>query len=182
MEKQLCDYKEVHTLLQRAKTSLLASDTTKRPEAILAISGGGLIPARILRTVLGAPTIPIYSVGIHTYHEDTCQRADEEAEFFQWLEPTTIQDWAQRKFHVVVCDDVDDTGNTIQKVTKRLHHELVMCNVEPEDAKRMVTVVVLHQKDRLPLGLGKQQETYHHLQIACAAGIPKETWLEYAWE
>lgn len=58
---------QVHKLCQEAAPRILADF---QPELIIAIGGGGYVPARILRSFLkqpGSPNIPIQAIGLSLY-------------------------------------------------------------------------------------------------------------------
>jgi uncharacterized protein len=87
------------------------------PNVMIAIGGGGFVPARILRTFLkrtGAKNIPIVAIGLSLY-EDIPQKDGPEEEAgvavvrTQWLDFSTIggQDLIGKR--VLIVDEVDDT-------------------------------------------------------------------------
>ena len=86
------------------------------PNVMIAIGGGGFVPARILRTFLkrhGSKNIPIVAIGLSLY-EDTPQRQGPEEPGVevirtQWLDFSTIggQDLIGKK--ILIVDEVDDT-------------------------------------------------------------------------
>ena len=78
-------------------------------DAILAISGGGLFPARLLRNYLN---IPIYSINIKFYNENN--KKTNEPKILQWLGPNEKKQLENK--NILVVDDLDDTRGTILKV------------------------------------------------------------------
>ena len=67
-DKQYISYNNVHQLCQES------ADRIKqfKPDIIIAIGGGGFIPARILRTFLkepGLPTIRIFAIILSLYED-----------------------------------------------------------------------------------------------------------------
>jgi uncharacterized protein len=87
------------------------------PNVMIAIGGGGFVPARILRTFLkrqGAKNIPIVAIGLSLY-EDIPQKEGPEEEAgvevirTQWLDFSTIgvQDLIGKR--ILIVDEVDDT-------------------------------------------------------------------------
>jgi len=87
------------------------------PNVMIAIGGGGFVPARILRTFLkrpGTKNIPIVAIGLSLY-EDIPQKEGPEEEpgttvvRTQWLDFSTIggQDLVGKR--VLIVDEVDDT-------------------------------------------------------------------------
>jgi len=84
---------------------------------MIAIGGGGFVPARILRTFLkrrGAKNIPIVAIGLSLYEDIPQQEGPEEEPGTtvvrtQWLDFSTIggQDLIGKR--VLIVDEVDDT-------------------------------------------------------------------------
>lgn len=74
-------------------------------DAILTISGGGLIPSRLLRTYLN---IPIYSVGISFYIGEEMQK---KPAIFQWLRDEEFEFLKDK--HVLIVDELSDTMGTL---------------------------------------------------------------------
>ena len=86
-------------------------------DIILALSGGGLIPARLLRTCID---IPIFSVGISFYIND--QKQDSPI-IFQWLRDVEIKNIIQKKQNILIVDDLDDTRDTLLHIIKTLNED-----------------------------------------------------------
>lgn len=175
-------YADVHRHVKDAKSQLghMFGPNT-RPDVLLAISGGGLIPARIVRTVLGSPSVPILSVGVHTYNDDTKAKFSQTHFIYQWLEEQTLKECALSNKNILICDDVDDSGATLHCIVKRLQEDLRRYGADEGN----VSVFVLHQKQRstelsekesnkVDLGSG----VYH----ACISNFPRDTWIIYPWE
>ena len=91
------------------------------PNVMIAIGGGGFVPARILRTFLkrhGAKNIPIVAIGLSLY-EDIPQKEGPEEEAgaevirTQWLDFSTIgmQDLIGKR--ILIVDEVDDTRTVL---------------------------------------------------------------------
>ena len=100
-------------------TKLLAKNilnSSIRYDAIIAISGGGLIPARIIRNYIN---IPIYCVNIKTYNEKNEQNND--VKIVQWLGKNEIAELSNK--NVLFIDDLDDTRNTLQWIIKLINDE-----------------------------------------------------------
>jgi uncharacterized protein len=87
------------------------------PNVMIAIGGGGFVPARILRTFLkrpGAKNIPIVAIGLSLY-EDIPQKEGPEEEAgveiirTQWLDFSTIGTLDLIGKRILIVDEVDDT-------------------------------------------------------------------------
>jgi uncharacterized protein len=99
------------------------------PNVMIAIGGGGFVPARILRTFLkrpGSKNIPIVAIGLSLY-EDIPQKEgpDEEAGVevirTQWLDFSTIGVQELLGKRILIVDEVDDT-----RTVSPLHEGLLM--------------------------------------------------------
>mmetsp|Transcript_34899 Transcript_34899/g.77570 ORF Transcript_34899/g.77570 Transcript_34899/m.77570 type:complete len:253 (+) Transcript_34899:204-962(+) len=81
-----------------------------QPTLIVAISGGGLVPARLLRTYIKAKTsknLPIQCIGLVHYDDD--DKSMEHVQRTQWLSP----DFDISGHKVLLVDEVDDSRKTI---------------------------------------------------------------------
>lgn len=68
IEKYYISYNNVHRLCQKVAKKIISRN--ERPDIIIGISGGGLIPARIIRSFLkqkGGKNIPIQAIGLSLY-------------------------------------------------------------------------------------------------------------------
>jgi hypoxanthine phosphoribosyltransferase len=96
--------------IKNLKNHIESSNTSY--DAILTISGGGLIPSRLLRTHMN---IPIYSIGMSFYVDNKMQK---EPILFQWLRDEEIN-FLKNK-HVLIVDELSDTMGTLNLVINRL--------------------------------------------------------------
>lgn len=86
--------------------------SNKKYDAIITISGGGLIPSRLLRTYLH---IPIYSIGLSFYIDDQMQK---EPILFQWLRDEEINFLTNK--NILIVDELSDTMGTLNLVVNKL--------------------------------------------------------------
>lgn len=80
-----------------------------QPDIIVAIARGGLVPARILSDLLG-PTVASYTVSSY----EALQRNSDEHMSFE------LGGRLDKHKHVLLVDDVSDTGNTFARAMKYL--------------------------------------------------------------
>jgi uncharacterized protein len=122
-----CTHPQIHQMCQTSAARILDEYS---PNVMIAIGGGGFVPARILRTFLkrpGSKNIPIVAIGLSLY-EDIPQNSGPEEEAgldvirTQWLDFSTIgaQDLIGKK--ILIVDEVDDT----RTVHSRLHTGLLL--------------------------------------------------------
>lgn len=182
-DKLYISYNNVHQLCQAAAVSIAPF----KPDLIIAIGGGGFIPARILRTFLsspGQPTVRIMAIILSLY--ELVQGADADCigttvVRTQWI------DYAQSHIdlvgkNILIVDEVDDTRTTLHYAISELKKDVVdQCAAsgkDPNDTK--FAVFVLHDKQKqkradLPLDIVQHQRYF-------AAKTVPDVWIAYPWE
>ena len=80
-----------------------------KPDLIIAIGGGGFIPARMLRTVL---KVPILAVSLELY--DATSTARSQVERKQWYDVGSELGRLVPGGRVLIVDEVDDTRATLE--------------------------------------------------------------------
>ena len=121
-------YDDIHRVIKGLAEKIQNSGT--KYDAMIAIGGGGFIPARMLRCFL---EIPIYAVTTAYYDSDNEGQVTEEVKKVQWLDP--VPDVLKGK-NVLVVDEVDDSRVTM---------EFCLNELLKEDFGT-VGVAVLHEK------------------------------------
>ena len=86
--------------------------SNQKYDAILTISGGGLIPSRLLRTHLN---IPIYSVGISFYVGEEMKK---QPVIFQWLRDCEMNFLKNKR--ILIVDELSDTMGTLNLLVNQL--------------------------------------------------------------
>ena len=123
-------YNDIHNIVKK-----LADKVTEfKPDVIIAISGGGLIPARMIRTHIKKP---IFTVGFTLYNKE--DKMMENITMTQWLDDKILKDYLDKKT-VLIIDEVDDTRTTLYHCIK----EIKNC-VTPKN----IIVSVIHNKIKL---------------------------------
>jgi len=139
-------------------TNLIKSNIDRikkyEPDYIIAIGGGGLIPARILRNFIKKP---IYVVTLSLY-DDT--HIKDNVEIIQWIN----LDLSNKK--ILIIDEVDDTRKTLDFCVKRL---------KKENNANKIGVFVLQNKLKEKLG---NLPNVHY--ISCEDINDK--WVVYPWD
>ena len=108
-------YDEIHQAIRQLAQKIQASCT--RYDAMIAIGGGGFIPARILRSFLN---IPIYAITTAYYCNDQGHTTRDSVQKVQWLDPMSE---SLKGKHVLVVDEVDDSRVTLQFCLEQLQQE-----------------------------------------------------------
>ncbi|KAK9466732.1 phosphoribosyltransferase-like protein [Lipomyces arxii] len=193
--KIFISYNHVHKLCQRSAEVIKKFN----PDLMVAIGGGGFIPARILRTFLkepGAKNIPIQAIGLSLYEEyvsnatdpaEGVAKAEElgvEVVRTQWLDFNTLESHALNLIgkNILVVDEVDDTRTTLHYAISELQKDV---KIQAERLGRgneetKFFVFVLHNKDKpkraqLPEDMMNEGRYY-------AAETVSDVWIAYPWE
>lgn len=130
-----------------------------QPDVIVAIAGGGLIPARILRTFI---RVPIVCVGLQLYNEVTSEAGVSPLKT-QWVDQHCPSLENKR---IVVLDEVDDTRTTLQFCVEELK------KMKPA----AVAVAVLQNKRKAKRGSLPEDVLYF-----CGEET-EDVWIVYPWE
>ncbi|KAG6002278.1 hypothetical protein E4U21_003268 [Claviceps maximensis] len=191
VEKIYVTYNEVHELCRKSADRLL---TEFQPQLIIAIGGGGFIPARILRSFLrkdGSPNIPIQAIGLSLYEslgEDTeVEMIGKEVKRTQWLDFTslgTMKNLIGKR--ILIVDEVDDSRTTLAYAVKELEkdveaarQEAVSKGMADDLPKTEFYIFVLHNKDRKKDGILPDDMLAKRYEAAVTTG---NVWINYPWE
>ena len=110
-------------------------------DAIIAISGGGLLPARLLRNYLN---IPIYCINVKFYNNNNT--INKKPQIIQWLGKNEARNLVNK--NVLVIDDLNDTGSTLHFVMNLLTNGYIQYNtliIKPIKCKHFA-IGVLYDK------------------------------------
>ena len=148
-------YDEIHELV-RGGASMLR-EAKFEPDYIISIAGGGLIPARILRSFID---VPILNMTVTSYEGDS-HTPTQDPVILQSIDPDII-----KNKKVLIVDEVDDTRATIRKVVGEIY------NIVDEWG-----IFVVHNKNKRKDYLVGPHVTY----VACE-NIDGNIWIEYPWD
>lgn len=152
MDKIYYSYNDIHDLCIKLGNKII---NEFEPDYILAISGGGLIPSRIIRKVLKKPVI---SVTISYYDSD--DQLQSEPKIIQWIDRDIIQN---KK--ILIIDEIDDTGRTLTYLINKLRES----NVSE------LAIGVLHNK------IKPKEYNLNNIKYFYGSEIP-DKWVVYPWE
>lgn len=151
MNKDIVTWQSVFSLCNSLK------DKIKRPDIIICIANGGIIPAAILSKL--CRVYRTYNIGIKSYDQSNNQRLAQ-----MYYEPSiSHEDKSQR---VLIIDDILDTGNTFKYVESYLHQR----------GFYDLTFASLHFKQL------HQAEQYVPENFVYAQTCDETTWIVYPWE
>ncbi|KAF2226225.1 hypoxanthine guanine phosphoribosyltransferase [Elsinoe ampelina] len=185
VEKLWVTYNQVHKLCQSSADRIL---TSFRPNLMIAIGGGGYVPARILRSFLrqpGSPNIPIQAIGLSLYESlgtDTeIEEPGTKVTRTQWLDLSSLEMANLIGKNVLIVDEVDDTRTTLEYAVKELQKDV-------EEATRKLgrsgeetkfSIFVLHNKDKPKKGHLPEEIEKERYAAAVTTG---DVWINYPWE
>uniref|UniRef100_A0A7S3YFK5 Phosphoribosyltransferase domain-containing protein n=1 Tax=Lotharella globosa TaxID=91324 RepID=A0A7S3YFK5_9EUKA len=124
-------YAQIHA----AVSSMVPKVKAFKPDVIIAIGGGGFIPARMLRTEI---KVPILAVSLKLY-DDATNTVGTEVEKVQWFDETSGVGKNVRGKRVLIVDEVDDSRTTLKYCVDE---------VKKTNAPAALAVLVVHNKMR----------------------------------
>ncbi|ETN45227.1 uncharacterized protein HMPREF1541_10104 [Cyphellophora europaea CBS 101466] len=185
VEKVYVTYNEVHKLCQAAAPRILDEFT---PNLMIAIGGGGYVPARILRSFLkqpGAPNIPIQAIGLSLYEQlsggDPVEQPGTKVTRTQWLDLSSLEMANLIGKNVLIVDEVDDTRTTLEYAVRELEKDVEQARQQlGRTEQTKFSIFVLHNKDKEKKGhLPKDMiDDKRYL----AAVTVSDVWICYPWE
>jgi hypoxanthine phosphoribosyltransferase len=134
-------YADIHDTVSKMVPQILEFN----PSVIIAIGGGGFIPARMLRTEL---QIPILAVSLELY-DDSTNTARSTVKKIQWFDEHSEVGSKVRDRKVLIVDEVDDSRTTLQYCVE----EVLQTNAPSEVAVAVVHNKLKPKKGRLPEGV-----------------------------
>ncbi|RMZ75906.1 hypothetical protein DV738_g5256, partial [Chaetothyriales sp. CBS 135597] len=185
VEKVYVTYNEVHKLCQTSARKILDE---VHPNLIIAIGGGGYVPARILRSFLkqpGAPNIPIQAIGLSLYEQlstDTqVETLGTKVTRTQWLDLSSLEMSNLIGKNVLIVDEVDDTRTTLEYAVRELEKDVETARQQQgRTEKTSFSIFVLHNKDKQKKGFLPEEMIKEKRYIA-AVTVP-DVWICYPWE
>lgn len=154
MSKIIYSYDYIDEICRKMANNIL---NEYKPDLIVGIGGGGLIPARIMRSVIKKP---IYTISVSCYDEN--DNRVEEPIINQWFENNDII----KSKKILIVDEVDDTRKTISFLLPKIK------NLEPEE----ICISVIHNKT-------KKKEDIDLSDVKMIVGEEVEDrWIVYPWD
>ncbi|KAI9491719.1 phosphoribosyltransferase-like protein [Zychaea mexicana] len=187
MSKLYISYNQIHESIRDAVERYNINSDFKA-DLMVTITGGGLVPSRILRTFLDKRenrNVPIQAIGLSLYEEiELAQANGESGENIQvvktqWLNPDEISLLGRR---ILLVDEVDDTRQTlafaVKELLKEIEAEEVRKGLQPGESNTQLGVFVLHNKLK-PKKRDLPDEIMNNY-FACVE-MPDQ-WLVYPWD
>jgi len=185
VEKIYVTYNEIHKLCQNAAPKILEEF---QPNLMIAIGGGGYVPARILRSFLkrpGSPNIPIQAIGLSLYEQlsgsDPVEAPGTKVTRTQWLDLSSLEMSNLIGKSITIVDEVDDSRQTLEYAVKELEKDVEMARQQHgRSEKTKFSIFVLHNKDKVKKGQLPEEMVNENRYLA-AVTVP-DVWICYPWE
>ncbi|RDL41882.1 Hypoxanthine guanine phosphoribosyltransferase [Venustampulla echinocandica] len=194
--KEYVTYNQVHKLCQEAAPRILQDF---QPQLMIAIGGGGYVPARILRSFLkqpGAPNIPIQAIGLSLYEDlpsttpsglstpgGEVEAPGTKVTRTQWLDLTSLGEMENLVGkRILIVDEVDDTRTTLEYAVKELEKDVEIASQKLgfKGEKTIFSIFVLHNKNKEKKGTLPEDMLRDHRYLA--ARTVEDVWICYPWE
>lgn len=146
----------MHRLCQQSAAKLLAKF---QPQLMIAIGGGGYVPARIMRSFLkqpGSPNIPIQAIGLSLYEslgDDSVEAIGTKVTRTQWLDMTALGQMENLVGkRILIVDEVDDTRTTLEYAVRELQKDVEAAarRMGGDQPKTHFSIFVLHVRPAPP--------------------------------
>ena len=157
-EKLYFKYNHVHNIID----SMVPRVRVFNPDVIIAIGGGGFIPARILRTHI---KVPILAVSVELY-DDTTNSAGTNVNIKQWFDDSYGTGKLVKNGRVLIIDEIDDTRKTLECVVNKIQQH------NPSD----IAIGVIHNKIKKKSGVLPQSIKY------ISGKDIDDDWVIYPWD
>ncbi|KAL8739408.1 MAG: hypothetical protein Q9190_007787 [Brigantiaea leucoxantha] len=188
VQKVYVTYNEVHKLCQASADRILSEF---KPNLMIAIGGGGYVPARILRSFLKrplAPNIPIQAIGLSLYEQlpskhpsDPIETPGTKVTRTQWLDLSSLEMSNLVGKNILIVDEVDDTRTTLEYAVRELQKDVeTAAQKQGKGDKTRFSIFVLHNKDKPKKGHLPQDMVDEGRYLA--ARTVSDVWICYPWE
>lgn len=150
---------------------------------MIAIGGGGYVPARILRSFLrrqGSPNIPIQAIGLSLYESlgtDPVEEPGTKVTRTQWLDLSSLEMANLIGKNVLIVDEVDDTRTTLEYAVRELEKDVEAATKKAGRGAEKTTfsIFVLHVSIGCGIGLRRRKLTFCRIKIRRRRDISQQT-------
>lgn len=188
MSRLYISYNNIHKLCQKAAGDITAN--VGPIDLIIAIGGGGFIPARILRSFLkqpGGKNIPIQAIGLSLYEqmgnvpEETIGK---EVIRTQWIDFGNLSQHFDSLIgkNVIIVDEVDDTRTTLHYALTELEKDVrdMQAKLGRENERTTFLVFVLHNKVK-PKKVDLPEAMFTEGRYIVGENV-EDKWITYPWD
>lgn len=184
-------YNQIHQSIKDAVERYRINEDFQ-PDLMITITGGGLVPSRILRTFLNKRNdrnVPIQAIGLSLYEEIELAQAnggllngqEPQVTKTQWLNFVNSEVSLLGR-RILLVDEVDDTRQTlafaVRELLQDIEKEEVKKGLKPGESNTKLGVFVLHNK----LKPKKRELPESVMKNYFAAVEMPDQWLVYPWD
>ncbi|CAI4213396.1 unnamed protein product [Parascedosporium putredinis] len=172
VEKLYVTYNDVHRLCQESAPHILEQI---QPQLMIAIGGGGFIPARHRPLPLREPP----SLG----PDNVVEVPGTKVTRTQWLDLSALGQMENLVGkNILIVDEVDDTRTTLDYAVKELEKDVEAARqrMGPDAPQTKFSIFVLHNKDKPKKGTLPTDMQAEGRYVA--ARTVKDVWICYPWE
>jgi hypoxanthine phosphoribosyltransferase len=148
--KMYFTYDQIHEQIN----SLAKHAKEFHPDYIVAIGGGGLIPARLLRNHIDVPILVVTVVSYSGEQQGTIKK-------IQWVDDSLITNK-----RILIVDEINDTGATLEYCVNELN----------KSCPARIAVAMLHHKEK-----AKICTLDSHIEYFIGKRVP-DRWIVYPWD
>ncbi|KAI5848055.1 phosphoribosyltransferase-like protein [Tricharina praecox] len=191
VQRKYITYNQVHKLCQESAQKIL---NEFKPSLMIAIGGGGYVPARILRSFLktkDSANIPIQAIGLSLYEKLSTgnssssgpeEKAGHTVTRTQWLDFSAVKNSDLVGRNILIVDEVDDTRTTLQYAVQELQKDVEMAaeKMGRKGEETRFFVFVLHNKNKDKKGVLPEDMMREGRYLA--AETVGDEWCCYPWE
>ena len=145
-------YNDIHNLVKKVCSKI--KDDNYEPDLLIAIGGGGYIPARILRNEFNKPLI---GISVNYYNEK--DEINDNVKIYQWITEEQV-----KNKKILLIDEVDDTRNTLHFIINKIK------SYNPKE----IGIAVLNNKI-------KNKEKINKVKYYAAENTD-DKWIVYPWD
>ncbi|ODV93757.1 hypothetical protein PACTADRAFT_86816 [Pachysolen tannophilus NRRL Y-2460] len=187
-DKLYLHYNYIHKLCQIGAEQIRAN--IGKPDIIIAIGGGGFIPARILRSFLKMPNeknIPIQAIGLSLYEDlgtGEVGTIGKEVIRTQWLDFGALATHFDTLIgkNILIVDEVDDTRTTLHYALSELEKDVreQAEKLGRTNEKTIFSIFVLINKNK-PKKADLPKEMFEEGRYFAPREC-EDSWVNFPWE
>lgn len=182
-----------------------------RPNLIIAIGGGGYVPARILRYACvnllqgktmahelshndrsflkksGSPNIPIQAIGLSLYEQlpsdlgNAVEQPGTKVTRTQWLDLSSLQMKSLIGKNILIVDEVDDTRTTLEYAVRELQKDVEIAAKDSDPDAKTNFYIFVLHNKDKPKR-GRLPDDFMDEGRYLAAMSTEDVWICYPWE
>ena len=152
-------YDDIHNTVK----TLVPNIKQINPDVIIAIGGGGFIPARMLRTHIN---IPIITISVELYNDNT-NTPEKSVTIKQWFDDSYGTGQLVKNGNILIVDEIDDSRKTLEYVVNK---------IASQHSPKQMSVAVVHNKIKKKQGVLQKNISY------ISGKNITDKWVVYPWD